>query len=140
MIIREMTIDDYDEVYRMWQITTKRALSKADEKDQMERYLKHNAGMSQVAVVDGKIVGTVLAGHDGRRGFIHHMAVLPEFRRKKIGHALAQTAIQKIREQGIGKTHIFCYQNNETGQSFWRDFGFEKREDVFVYSFSNDKI
>ena len=94
----------------------------------------------QVAVVDGKIVGTVLAGHDGRRGFIHHMAVLPEFRRKKIGHALAQTAIQKIREQGIDKTHIFCYQNNETGQSFWRDFGFEKREDVFVYSFSNDKI
>lgn len=64
MIIREMTIDDYDEVYEMWQITTKRALSKADEKDQMERYLKHNAGMSQVAVVDGKIVGTVLAGHD----------------------------------------------------------------------------
>ena len=60
MIIREMTIDDYDEVYEMWQITTKRALSKADEKDQMERYLKHNAGMSQVAVVDGKIVGTVL--------------------------------------------------------------------------------
>lgn len=140
MIIREMTIDDYDEVYEMWQITTKRALSKADEKDQMERYLKHNAGMSQVAVVDGKIVGTVLAGHDGRRGFIHHMAVLPEFRRKKIGHALAQTAIQKIRGQGIDKTHIFCYQNNETGQSFWRDFGFEKREDVFVYSFSNDKI
>lgn len=140
MIIREMTIDDYDEVYEMWQITTKRALSKADEKDQMERYLKHNAGMSQVAVVDGKIVGTVLAGHDGRRGFIHHMAVLPEFRRKKIGHALAQTAIQKIREQSIDKTHIFCYQNNETGQSFWRDFGFEKREDVFVYSFSNDKI
>ena len=68
MIIREMTIDDYDEVYEMWQITTKRALSKADERDQMERYLKHNAGMSQVAVVDGKIVGTVLAGHDGRRG------------------------------------------------------------------------
>lgn len=64
MIIREMTIDDYDEVYEMWQITTKRALSKADERDQMERYLKHNAGMSQVAVVDGKIVGTVLAGHD----------------------------------------------------------------------------
>ena len=140
MIIREMTIDDYDEVYRMWQITTKRALSKADERDQMERYLKHNAGMSQVAVVDGKIVGTVLAGHDGRRGFIHHMAVLPEFRRKQIGPALAQTAIQKIREQGIDKTPIFCYQNNETGQSFWRDFGFEKREDVFVYSFSNDKI
>lgn len=95
----------------------------------MERYLKHNAGMSQVAVVDGKIVGTVLAGHDGRRGFIHHMAVLPEFRRKKIGHALAQTAIQKFVNKASTNSH-FCYQNNETGQSFWRDFGFEKREDV----------
>lgn len=140
MIIREMKIEDYDEVYEMWQITTKRALSKADEKPQMERYLKHNAGMSQVAVADGKIVGTVLAGHDGRRGFIHHMAVMPEYRRKKIGHSLAQRAIEKIESEGIDKTHIFCYQNNETGQSFWRDFGFEKREDVFVYSFDNSKI
>ena len=72
-----MTIEDYDEVYAMWQTTSKRALSKADERGQMERYLSHNKGMSQVAVIDGKIVGTVLAGHDGRRGFIHHMAVLP---------------------------------------------------------------
>lgn len=140
MIIREMKIEDYEEVYKMWQITTKRALSKADEKPQMERYLRHNAGMSQVAVIDGKIVGTVLAGHDGRRGFIHHMAVVPEYRRRRIGHALAETAIKKIGEQGIDKTHIFCYQNNETGQSFWRDFGFEKREDVFVYSFNNEEI
>lgn len=139
MIIREMTFEDYDEVYAMWLTTSKRALSKADEREQMERYLKHNSGMSQVAVVDGKIVGTVLAGHDGRRGFIHHMAVMPEYRRRRIGHALAQTAIEKIKEAGIDKTHIFCYQNNETGQSFWRDFGFVKRDDVFVYSFYNDK-
>lgn len=137
MLIREMTIEDYEEVYQMWQTTSKRALSKADEKPQMERYLKHNAGMSQVAVIDGKIVGTVLAGHDGRRGFIHHMAVMPEYRRKRIGHALAERAIEKIQSEGIDKTHIFCYQNNETGQSFWRDFGFVKRDDVFVYSFNS---
>ncbi len=140
MIIREMTIEDYDEVYAMWLTTSKRALSKADEREQMERYLKHNSGMSQVAVVDGKIVGTVLAGHDGRRGFIHHMAVMPEYRRRRIGHALAQTAIEKIKAEGIDKTHIFCYQNNETGQSFWRDFGFTKRDDVFVYSFNNEQL
>lgn len=140
MLIREMTIDDYEEVFAMWQTTSRRALSKADEKPQMERYLKHNAGMSQVAVLDGKIVGTVLAGHDGRRGFIHHMAVMPEYRRKRIGHSLAEKAIEKIQAEGIDKTHIFCYQNNETGQSFWRDFGFVKRDDVFVYSFDNRKI
>ena len=104
MQIRPMTINDYDEVFAMWQITTKRALSKADERDQIERYLLRNAGMSQVAVVDGKIVGTVLAGHDGRRGFIHHMAVLPDYRRR---HR--------------------------------KDFGFEKRDDVFVFSYVNSK-
>lgn len=137
--IRPMTIDDYDEIFAMWQITTKRALSKADERDQIERYLLRNAGMSQVAVVDGKIVGTVLAGHDGRRGFIHHMAVLPDYRRRHIGHRLAEKAIEMISRDGIDKTHIFCYQNNETGQNFWKDFGFEKRDDVFVFSYVNSK-
>ena len=119
MIIRPMTIDDYDEVFAMWQITTKRALSKADERSQIERYLRRNEGMSQVAVIDGKIVGTVLAGHDGRRGFIHHMAVMPEYRRRHIGHRLAEKAIENIAADGIDKTHIFCYQNNETGQKFF---------------------
>lgn len=137
MTIRPMTKGDYDEVYAMWQTTSKRAISNADSREQIERYLDRNDGMSQVAVIDGKIVGTVLAGHDGRRGFIHHMAVLPQYRRRKIGHSLAQTALEKITAEGIDKTHIFCYQNNETGQEFWTDFGFEKRDDVFVYSFAN---
>lgn len=139
MNIRPMTVDDYDEVFAMWQITSKRALSKADERDQIARYLKRNEGMSQVAVIDGKIVGTVLAGHDGRRGFIHHMAVLPQYRRRHIGHQLAERAIACIAADGIDKTHIFCYQNNETGQDFWRDFGFEKRDDVYVFSYNNKR-
>lgn len=140
MIIREMTIADYEEIYEMWQITTKRALSEADEKSQIKRYLERNKGLSQVAVVDGKIVGTVLAGHDGRRGFIHHMAVMPEYRRHHIGQSLAQTAIEKIKAEGIDKTHIFSYQDNEVGQSFWKNFGFVKRDDVFVYSLDSDKV
>ena len=138
MIIREMKAEDYEEVYAMWQITTKRALSKADSKEGIPKYLARNPGMSQVAVIDGKIVGTVLAGHDGRRGFIHHMAVMPRYRRHGIGHKLAQTAIDKIQAEGIDKTHIFCYQNNETGQSFWKNFGFKRRNDVFVYSYETN--
>lgn len=138
MIIREMKAEDYEEVYAMWQITTKRALSKADSKEGILKYLARNPGMSQVAVIDGKIVGTVLAGHDGRRGFIHHMAVMPRYRRHGIGHKLAQTAIDKIQADGIDKTHIFCYQNNETGQSFWKNFGFKRRDDVFAYSYETN--
>ena len=68
------------------------------------------------------------------------MAVMPEYRRRGIGHALAQKAIEKIRAEGIDKTHIFCYKNNETGQSFWSNFGFSRRNDVYVYSFENSDI
>lgn len=139
MIIREMKASDYDEVYAMWQITTKRALSEADSREGIEKYLERNPNMSQVAIMDGKIVGTVLAGHDGRRGFIHHMAVMPQYRRHGIGKEMAKVAISKIEQDGIDKTHIFCYQNNETGQSFWKTLGFVKRDDVFVYSLSKNK-
>ncbi len=134
MEIRSMTIEDYDEIYSMWQITSKRALSEADSRENIERYLLRNKGMSLVALENGRIIGTVLAGHDGRRGFIHHMAVLPEYRRKHIGNALATEAIKKIAEDGIDKTHIFCYRDNLTGQGFWTSLGFKKRGDLFVYS------
>lgn len=133
--IKAMTIDRYDEIFAMWQITSKRALSKADQRDEIERYLKRNEGLSQIAVVDGKIVGTVLAGHDGRRGFIHHMAVMPQYRRKGIAKAMAAKAIERLAEEGIVKTHIFTYCDNNCGQSFWRSLGFEKREDIFVFSY-----
>ena len=92
MIIRPMKIEDYDEIFAMWQITTKRALSKADERSQIERYLIRNEGMSQVAVVDGKIVGTVLAGHDGRRGFIQRrLSALPPTESTKPTYSATKT-------------------------------------------------
>lgn len=137
MLIRSMTIDDYEEVYALWQITTKRALSNADSKVNIKAYLDRNKGMSQVAVDNGKIVGTVLAGHDGRRGFIYHMAVLPQYRRHHIGRQLAQKAIEMISKDNIDKTHIYCYKDNFTGQNFWQSNGFEKREDIYDFSFNN---
>ena len=129
-----MTISDYDEVFAMWQITTKRALSNADSRENIAFYLDRNPGMSQVAVADGKIIGTVLCGHDGRRGFIHHMAVMPECRRHQIGMRLAKRAVESLHDAGIAKTHIFCYTDNIQGQSFWKAMGWERRDDVYVFS------
>ena len=137
--VRPMTTDDYDEVFAMWQITTKRALSDADSRENIAFYLKRNPEMSQVAVAHGKIVGTVLCGHDGRRGFIHHMAVAEEYRRHNIAKRMALTALEALVNDGIKKTHIFCYTNNNLGQSFWTALGWQKRDDVFVFSFTNDK-
>ncbi|MGN1050907.1 MAG: GNAT family N-acetyltransferase [Acutalibacteraceae bacterium] len=133
--IEEMVIEDYEEIFALWQITSKRALSSSDSRENIEKYLSHNQGMSCVAKFDGKIIGTVLAGHDGRRGFIHHMAVLPEYRRKGVGSALAKEADKKFKEQGIMKTHIFCYKDNSKGQNFWKNIGFTKRDDIDVFSY-----
>ena len=133
-----MEISQYDEVYALWQITTKRALSRADSRENLEKYLKRNEGMSQVAIMDGRIVGTVLAGHDGRRGFIHHMAVLPEYRRHGIARAMARRAVEKLKEDGISKTHIFVFRDNELGQSFWPSIGWKKCGDLTVYAFDTE--
>lgn len=137
--IRPMTIEDYDEIFAMWQITTKRALSEADSRENIEFYLRRNPGMSQVAVADGEIIGTVLCGHDGRRGFIHHMAVKESFRRHNVASKMAKAALEALKSDGIYKTHIFCYTNNNLGQSFWSALGWQKREDVFVYSYTSEK-
>ena len=135
--IRPMTADDYDKVFAMWQITTKRALSGADSRESIARYLERNPGMSQVALDGDSVIGTVLAGHDGRRGFIHHMAVHPDYRRHHIGRELALTALEKIGSDGIEKTHIFCYRDNSLGQNFWKSLGFEERDDICEFSYDH---
>ncbi len=130
MTIRPMTIEDYDEIFAMWQITTRRALSSADSRESIARYLERNPGMSMVAVEDEKIVGTVLAGHDGRVGFIHHMAVHPDYRRRHIGYTLAESAINRVKSDGIETMQIYCYIDNKTGQNFWKSLGFRQTENI----------
>ena len=128
--IRPMTIEDYDEVFAMWQITSKRALSSADERPQIERYLKRNEGLSLVAVADGKIVGTVLAGHDGRRGFIHHMAVAESARRQGVASALLRHALSALKAEGIHKVALVAFTRNDAGNAFWQSQGFTPRPDL----------
>jgi ribosomal protein S18 acetylase RimI-like enzyme len=134
-----MTIEDYEEVYELWKITSNEALSSADERDPIGRYLTRNEGSSLVAIEEGIIVGTVLCGHDGRRGYIHHMAVLPEYRRRGIAKALADEALKRLREQGIEKVHIFVFTDNHTAQAAWSSMGWQKRDEILVYSFSLKK-
>ena len=130
MVIRPMKIEDYDDIFAMWQITSKRALDASDSREGSERYLGRNPEMSMVALDGEKVVGTVLAGHDGRIGFIHHMAVHPDYRRKHIGQSLAKEACRRIREAGIEKIQIYCYYDNLTGQEFWQSLGFEKTGNI----------
>lgn len=136
IVIREMTIADYDEVYAMWLVTSSRALSFSDEREAIATFLERNSGISTVALLDGEIVGAALGGHDGRRGFIYHMAVKPEYRRRGIGRLVAGRVLDELKNAGILKTHIFVFCDNNLGQSFWTSQGWQRRDELFVFAHS----
>jgi ribosomal protein S18 acetylase RimI-like enzyme len=132
--IREMTIFDYEEMIELWSRIDGLSLSNADSKPNIEKYLNRNKGLNYVYEQDSKIIGTILCGHDGRRGFIYHVAVDSDYRKQKIGNKLVQTSLEKLSIEGIDKCHIFVIEENVIGNSFWTSTGWEKRNGFFVYS------
>jgi len=132
--IREMRTDDYDEVCELWRKTQGMCLSNADRKENIQKFLARNSGLSLVCCHGNKIVGVVLCGHDGRRGHLYHVAVAEEYRGKGIGRKLVEICLGKLRAEGIDKCHIFVYPGNDIGNAFWKSAGWEKRDDIYVYS------
>ncbi|MDR0913951.1 MAG: GNAT family N-acetyltransferase [Oscillospiraceae bacterium] len=132
--IRNMLAEDYEKIFAVWQITSKKALSSADSKENIAAFLGRNPELSKVALCSGEIIGSVLAGHDGRRGFFYHLSVLPQFRRHHIATKMVTEAMADFKKNGIEKTHIFCYVENAAGQNFWQKQGFEQRGDILVFS------
>lgn len=135
MTILPMTMDDYDEAVALWEDTPGIGLSNADGPQAVARYLKRNPGMSQVARGAGGVLeGTLLCGHDGRRGFLHHLVVRPESRGRGIGHALVARGLAALRAEGIDKCHLFVYQENHLGRGFWTAEGWEERVTLVTMS------
>ena len=132
--IIEMKLSEYNEVYSFWKSINGLGLSSADTKKNIKKYLAKNPGMSFVAKAEDYIIGTILAGHDGRRGYIYHFAVDEEFREKGIGKLLLSRVIQKFKSENILKCHLFVYKYNEIGKKIWEQLGWELREDIFVMS------
>lgn len=127
--VRIMTIDDYDGVYNVW-INTDGANPIDDSKEGISKYLKRNPTTSFVAEDNGKIVGVILAGHDGRRGFFHQTAVLPDYRNHGIGSKLVNHAMDALEKEGINKTALVAFKSNDIGNSFWEKIGFTVRDDL----------
>src|SRR6476646_8244762 len=124
---RAMEADDYDAVMRVWRRARGVSLRDVDSRKHCARYLERNPGLSLVAQVEGSVVGAVLCGHDGRRGYLHHLAVDPLVRRRGIGAGLAERALDGLREQGIGKCHLFVLADNDEGRAFWSSSGWARR-------------
>jgi len=128
--IEKMLIDDYDEAVTLWSDSQGIVIRPADSREGIARYLAHNPETSFVARIDGRLVGTSLCGHDGRRGYLYHMAVAPEARRRGIGRMLADRCIAALEAEGIDRCHLFIVRTNEAAASFWSSLGWALRSDV----------
>lgn len=135
--IRIMAINDYDGVYNLWINTPGMGLNTTDDsREGIEKYLKRNPASSFVAECNGKIVGVIMAGHDGRRGYIHHTAVLPDYRKQGIAKRLVDCAIVALEAEGIHKVALVAFKKNDIGNGFWEHIGFSDRDDL-VYRNKN---
>ena len=131
VMIRVMTAVDYDGVYDLWINTPGMGLNSTDDsREGIEKYIKRNPDTSFVAEEDGKIVGVIMAGHDGRRGYIYHTAVLPAYRKQGIAASLVEHAMAALDAEGIQKVALVCFRENEIGNVFWEKIGFTKRDDL----------
>ncbi|MBN1669368.1 MAG: GNAT family N-acetyltransferase [Anaerolineales bacterium] len=132
--IREMTIADYETVYNLWRHTEGIGLSDADSKEGIKRFLERNPGLSFVAVDAGQVVGAALCGHDGRRGYIHHLAVASDHRKQGIGRSLVGRVMYALMRLGIGKCHLFVFDDNKEAITFWNKVGWTERVELIMMS------
>ena len=131
MQIRKMLLEDYDEVYALWLSCAGMGLNNIDDsREGIERYLTRNPKTCFVAVEQDCIVGAILTGHDGRRGYISHTAVSPAWRRKGVGKQLVEAALNALKGQNITKVNLVVFARNEDGNAFWEALGFTERPDL----------
>ena len=131
MSIRRMHIDDYDQLYALWLSCKGMGLNDVDDsRAGIARYLTRNPNTSFVFEEADRITGAIMAGHDGRRGYIHHTAVAPDCRQRGIGSALVNAALDALKREGIAKVALVVFSRNEDGNAFWEKQGFAQREDL----------
>ena len=138
--IRTMTIEDYEGVRDLWLTIEGFALRSIDDsREGVERFLMRNPTTSVVAVLEGRIVGAILCGHDGRRGCFYHVCVLKEYRKQGIGKAMVVRAMEALRKERINKVSLIAFTKNDVGNSFWRGIGWTQRLDLNYYDFTLNK-
>lgn len=131
MMIRKMTADDYGGVYGLWMNTKGMGLNDLDDSyEGICRFLDRNPGTCFVAEEDGEIIGAVISGHDGRRGYIYHTAVAQERRRQGIGTELVKSVLSALEAEGINKCALVVFRENGSGNGFWEHTGFSERTDL----------
>ena len=136
-VIREMTMDDFEAVHALWmEIHGFGIRSIDDSREGVERFIRRNPTTSMVAVAEGKIVGAILCGHDGRRGCLYHVCVDEHYRKCGIGKSMVVACMRALQAEHINKVSIIAFKVNELGNHFWKEEGWTFREDLNYYDFT----
>ncbi|WP_437882485.1 GNAT family N-acetyltransferase [Pseudomonas sp. LRF_L74] len=135
MLIRPVTVEDHPALLALWQRTPGVRLRDEDGFEAFCAYLARNPGLSSLVEIDGKLVGCLMAGHDGRRGYLQHLAVEPERRRQGVARALLQHTLGQLAALGIRKSHVFVLQDEPQALAFWLDQeAWGERDDIRIFS------
>jgi ribosomal protein S18 acetylase RimI-like enzyme len=132
-ILRSMTPQDYPALFALWNSVpgfTKGLRSLDDSEAGIQKFLKRNPTTCFVAEIGEEIIGGILAGHDGRRGYIYHAVVLPKHQGKGIGKQLAEAACDALRAEGINRVGMLVFASNQQGNAFWESQGWQTRPDL----------
>ena len=136
MTIRTMTIEDFEQVHALWMTIKGFGIRSIDDsKEGVDRFLKRNPTTSVVAEIDNKIVGSILCGHDGRRGCLYHVCVDEKYRRHGIGKAMVVYAMQALKREKINKVSLIAFTVNDIGNAFWNTIEWTERKDLNYYEF-----
>lgn len=136
IMIRSMTMEDYDEVYALWMSIHGFGIRSIDDsREGVERFIRRNPDTSMVAVADGKIIGAILCGHDGRRACLYHVCVEESYRKHGIGQQIVKACLDALAKEKINKVNLIAFQKNEVGNRFWQGLGWSFREDVNYYEY-----
>ncbi len=133
-MIRLLQIDDYAQIIDLWKTTPGIGLNERDDSEEgIAKFIARNQGCSFVAQEDGKVVGTILCGHDGRRAIVYHLAIAQNCRRKGIAGELVAHVLEALNTVGIEKVKAIVFADNETGHAFWSAVGWKLREDIHYF-------
>ena len=89
-----------------------------------------------MAEEEGKIVGAILCGHDGRRGCLYHVWVDEEYRMRGLGKSMVIFAMEALKKEKINKVSLIAFTKNDIGNAFWNEIGWTKRLDLNYYDFT----
>jgi putative acetyltransferase len=127
-----MTESDLPSVLDLWSHTEGVGLNESDAPEKLRAFLDRNPSLSLIARDGSRLIGAVLCGHDGRRGYLHHLTVIPTYRGRGVGRTMVESCLASLAALGIVKCNVFLYVDNDPGEQFWRRCGWSARGDLKV--------